>query len=129
MTRQALILPWPSRDLSPNARVHWARKGKAAKKYRADCHLLTKAAGITITWDGPAHLWITFYPPDKRARDDDNLIASFKSGRDGIADALGIDDKRFRIHPWVSDEVRKGGAVEVAITAGAEAANRQTEYA
>lgn len=125
MTRLVIELPWPSRDLSPNARVHWARKSKAAKKYRADCHLLAKAAGVRITWDGPAHLWITFYPPDRRPRDDDNLIASFKSGRDGIADALGVDDKRFRIHPWVSDQVRKGGAFEVVITNGPEAAYQE----
>lgn len=33
---------------------------------------------------------------------------------------LGIDDKRFRIHPWVSDVVRVGGCVEVSITSGPE---------
>lgn len=27
-----LILPWPSKDLSPNGRAHWARKVAAAAK-------------------------------------------------------------------------------------------------
>lgn len=30
-----LILPWPSKDLSPNGRAHWARKAAAAKSARA----------------------------------------------------------------------------------------------
>jgi crossover junction endodeoxyribonuclease RusA len=111
-----LTLPWPPKALSPNARVHWGMKSKAAKIYRnlgAGSVYVTKAK---ITWDGVIHAFITFYPPDKRHRDDDNLIAAFKSARDGIADALGVDDKRFRIHPYLSDEVRKGGAVVVTLT-------------
>lgn len=70
-----------------------------------------------VEWEGMVHLWITFLAPDRRARDDDNLITSFKSGRDGLADALGINDKRFRIHAWLSDEVVNCGAVRVCLTA------------
>lgn len=112
-----VLLPWPPRVLSPNARSHWAVKSKAAKAYRNVCRLVAHEAGLRgIDWDGTVHLWITFYPPDRRARDDDNLIASLKNGRDGLADALGIDDKRFRIHPWVSDKVVKGGVVKVRLS-------------
>lgn len=80
-------------------------------------------SGIQIDWEGIAHLWMTFYPPDKRHRDDDNLIASFKSGRDGMAEAIGIDDKRFRLHPFVSDVTKPGGTVEVTITQGGDLKN------
>lgn len=59
-------------------------------------------------------LWVDFYPPDRRHRDDDNLIASFKAGRDGIALALGIDDKRFRCYPYVKNQI--GGMVKVRLT-------------
>lgn len=114
----AVTLPWPPKILSPNARAHWAAKAKAAKAYRAECAWLTKAAGLHVDWDGTVHLWITFLAPDRRHRDDDNLIAAFKSGRDGMADALGIDDKRFRVQPWVSDEVVTGGAVKVRLSPG-----------
>jgi hypothetical protein len=52
-------------------------------------------------------LSLNFYPRDRRKRDDDNLIASFKSGRDGIADALGVDDVNFlttaRLMPFDSE--------------------------
>lgn len=60
-------------------------------------------------------LWLDFVPPDRRHRDDDNLVASFKAGRDGIAMALGIDDKRFRCFPYVHDN-QIGGFVRVRIT-------------
>ena len=108
-----LILPWPPAVLSPNKRVHWATKNRAVKLIRENCHWLTKASGIRIDWDGIVHMWITFCPPSRRRLDDDNLVAQFKSSRDGIAQALGIDDSRFRIHPWLSDEVVKGGQVRV----------------
>ena len=67
---------------------------------------------------GRLHLWIDFYPPDRRRRDDDGLLASMKAARDGIADALGVDDSRFVSHPWIKDEVRKGGEVVIKITGG-----------
>jgi len=45
--------------------------------------------------DGKIEIEITFYPPDKRHRDADNMVASIKAGLDGIADALRVNDKRF----------------------------------
>lgn len=42
------------------------------------------------------------------------MIAAFKPGRDGLADALGVDDSRFRLHIEVADRV--GGMVEVRLT-------------
>ena len=70
--------------------------------------------------EGRLHLWIDLYPPDKRRRDDDNAYAACKPYRDGIADALGIDDSRFIGHPWLKDEVRKGGEVRIRITGSDE---------
>lgn len=113
-----LTLPWPPKDLSPNARVHWSRRSKAAKAYRHACYMLAIQGGAKagIPWEGDIHVWIDFYPPDRRHRDDDNMIAAFKSGRDGIAQAFGVDDKRFRIHPYVKSET--GGMVKVRFSRG-----------
>lgn len=109
-----LILPWPPKILSPNARAHWSKRSKAAKAYRQECFVLCKSAKIKMpVTDGLVHFFVEFFPPDRRHRDDDNMIASFKSGRDGIADALGINDKKFRCHPSVSADV--GGMVKVRI--------------
>jgi crossover junction endodeoxyribonuclease RusA len=110
-----LILPWPPKVLSPNARSHWATKSKAAKAYRAACFLLCLKAALPVP-TGRALLSLEFVPPDRRRRDDDNCIAAFKSGRDGVAQALGIDDSRFVTQLQLSDETVKGGAVRVRIS-------------
>jgi crossover junction endodeoxyribonuclease RusA len=112
-----ITLPWPPSALSPNARVHWSKKSKAAKLYREACFNLTKqaiASGFTIPKSEKLSLWIDFYPPDRRKRDDDNCISSFKSGRDGLAQALGIDDSKFRSHPYIEERI--GGFIKVRIT-------------
>lgn len=116
MQHEVIELPWPPKELSPNARMHWARKGRIAKKYRDDCYFLTIASGAKASAD-EFILDIEFIPPDRRKRDDDNCLASFKAGRDGIADALGIDDNRFRTLLTVSREPVKGGKVVVKIRA------------
>lgn len=107
---------WPSKHLSPNARVHWAVRSKKAKEYRAACYVNALAAKPLIDWDGDIHLWIDYYPPDRRARDQDNMISSSKALFDGLADALKVNDKRFRLHPYVRKEV--GGMIKITITRG-----------
>lgn len=109
-----LTLPWPPRALSPNARTHWRKKAPIAKAYKEACWALTLQAGLVVPDTQKIALWIDFYPPDRRSRDDDNLIASFKAGRDGLALALGIDDKRFRTFAFVQDKI--GGYIKVRIT-------------
>lgn len=116
-----LILPWPSADLSPNARNgHWAQRKRAAQNARTLAFYETKKAGwpsINLP-DGDLFLWVDFYPPTKRRPDDDNMLARFKAYRDGIADALAINDSRFVSRPYVKSESRKGGEVRVRITGG-----------
>jgi crossover junction endodeoxyribonuclease RusA len=116
---QEVTLPWPPKECSPNARVHWSKKAKAAKAYRRACCELAREAKLKIPeGEGALHLFLDFYPPDRRARDDDNLTAAFKSGRDGLADALKVDDRHFICHPYVKTDV--GGMVKVRIVRGPE---------
>lgn len=94
-----VTLPWPSHKLTPNfkRRNHWSKYRKTAKAYRATCFALTRETlgrRIMALLDG---VEINFFPPDLRARDDDGMIGQFKAGRDGVADAIGIDDKHW--HP------------------------------
>ena len=107
-------LPWPPTALSPNARVHWTKKAKAAKAYRLECFILAKAAGIKAP-EGKILWTVEFFPPSRRAYDDDNLLARVKALRDGVADALGVDDRRFVTQFSVSETVIKGGLVRVTI--------------
>lgn len=116
--KNQVVLNWPPRVLSPNARVHWSVRSRAARKYRSDCYNLAKQANLQSpsSVDGKIYLLVNFYPPDRRKRDDDNMIASFKSARDGIADALGINDNCFISHPFISDDI--GGFIRVILTDG-----------
>ncbi len=123
-----IALPWPNRSLNPNSRGHWSKKAKAAEMYRYTCKMISLETIQAGKWDlqplrdlvtagGQLHVDLDFYPPNRRARDDDNIIAAFKSGRDGLADALGIDDCHFRIHPFLHrDEVVNLGEVRVVVT-------------
>ena len=95
--RLTIKLDWPSKTLNPNARVHWTVKRmavKSARQFACFTALASKQQADQLP-DGELNMFIDFYSPDNRKRDDDNLIASFKPYRDGIADALGIDDNRF----------------------------------
>lgn len=114
-----ITLPWPPSILSPNNRSHWARKLAPKQTYRMDCYMLTKGhLAKHREWrpspDCPLPVKITFCPPDRRHRDDDNMISSFKSGRDGLADALGINDRMLRPEYHFADPV-KGGMITVEI--------------
>jgi len=108
-------LPWPNKDLSPNARVHWSRKSRVTKAYRSTCHILCRASGIKAP-AGRLLVALEFIPPDKRRRDLDNLLASCKGLLDGIAGALGVDDSLFVPQLMMSETTTKGGAVRVRIS-------------
>lgn len=93
-------LPWPPKELSPNARVHRMQRARVARQYRHDC------AWATVEASGGIHrcprltgsdleLIAEFRMPDKRWRDADNLLAMIKAGIDGVCDATGINDNAF----------------------------------
>lgn len=117
-----VTLPWPPSGLSPNARLHWGAKSKYAKAYRMACFALciqAKLNQMVLAETGPITLDIEFVPPDRRARDLDNMLSSVKNGLDGIADALGVNDRRFVFRLSRAEQV--GGMVKVRVTAGPEA--------
>ena len=118
MSELCVILPWPPRALSPNSRPpHWSVLAKAKRAYRQACYVEAMAAGLRKGTFAPAdrlHVRLVFVPPDRRRRDLDNLIAAMKSGLDGLADALGVDDSRWTLTCAI-DEGGIGGMVRVGI--------------
>lgn len=56
---------------------------------------------------------LVFVPPDRRNRDADNMLASMKAGLDGMADAMKVDDSKFKVTIDVSDDI--GGMVKVTV--------------
>jgi len=117
-------LPYPAKELSPNSRCHWSQKAKAAKKARNNAFSITLAAGFNKNtfsgYEGKLHLWIDYYAKTKNYPDADNCLSASKAYIDGIADAMGVNDRRFVHHPFVRDEIHKGGKVVIRITKGPE---------
>ena len=113
-----VVLGWPPTDLSPNARKHWAVVARAKKQYRKDCYSVSKEQLKKIKTDNIPEklvLEMTFIPPDRRSYDRDNLVARMKSGIDGLADALKINDKRFNTVISTMDQDYLGGFVRIRI--------------
>lgn len=113
-----VVFPWPPKELSPNARLHFMKVARVKKQYRAACRVLALAAGVNaMAGTDRLHVELTFYPPDRRPRDQDNMLAAMKSGLDGLADAIGLDDRKFKTTFQVADQI--GGMVKVQITEAA----------
>ena len=115
-----ITLPWPDKRLSPNAkrRKHWRTYQPAINADRTAGKMLTfdamqkhLATQSHFAGDEPIAMTVTFFPPDRRHRDDDGMIGSFKHARDGIADALGVDDRRFRPHYFFAEPEKPGRVV------------------
>lgn len=118
-----IVLPFPDRRLSPNARLHFRVTAAIKAKARKDAAYITYDAmtcGLRevrqhFAGDGPISCHVTFYPPDNRHRDDDNMIAMLKSARDGIADAIGVNDRRFKPVYYFAEPC-KPGRVEIRLS-------------
>ena len=93
-----ITLPLPSRNLSPNARVHWATLARHKKEAR---HLAAVSAFAQVGIVAISGYRLDFYWPTQRRRDKDNAAAMCKAYLDGIADCMGQDDSE-----WDFDGVR-----------------------
>jgi len=99
-------LPWPPRELSPNSRAHWSKKARCARDYKFACFALAKQARLSAPPSDTIDVFLEFSPPDRRRRDHDNMIALAKYALDGVAAAVGVDDRRFVLRSSVADDAR-----------------------
>jgi hypothetical protein len=95
-----------------NTREHWAQRAKRASMQRglARNYAVQKLKASPL-WDQVANgcaLTVTIIRIAPRELDDDNLAGSAKHVRDGIADALGIDDGDKRIQ-WRYEQAKFTG--------------------
>ena len=104
-------LPWFPKELNPNARKHWSVVAKHKKSYRSVCYLLAKQAGIKPTES--MRVVLTFYKPSNRHMDLDNCLAAIKAGLDGLADAIKVDDRHFKLTVSMAEEL--GGYIMVEV--------------
>jgi hypothetical protein len=88
-------LPWPPNELSGHHNAHWRVLQPIKKKHREWASKAALAAGnIGLPASGDIRVSATFYPPDRRT-DRVNMPTRLKPYWDGIADALGVNDRRF----------------------------------
>lgn len=114
MPTLTLTLPLPPRELSPNARVHWAKKSRAKQSWKTDIYwCVWEQVFKCIPEDDPKYAMSPYIPETSKATihldwymaghgngddllrptDVDNCIAAWKSGQDQLVDSgLLMDD-------------------------------------
>jgi hypothetical protein len=111
-------LGWPAKELWPNGsygnRYAIARARKAA---REEAFWATKYVK-PLSWKHggqPIAIHIIGHTKTANAVDAQNLIIGLKAHFDGIADALGVNDKHFAAPTVSFAEPVKGGRVEIEV--------------
>jgi crossover junction endodeoxyribonuclease RusA len=111
-----IILPWPEQELSPNGRCHWRVKANFVAAARAGAYALACEQPEYIGHGVPLTVIMQFFPPDKKHRDLDNMIAMMKSSVDGIFTAKGCNDSQIaEIRAIRHDCIIPGGRVTVTV--------------
>lgn len=109
-------LPFPAKILWPNGRGHWAEKARAVKSARRVAWASALAAGVkSLPVGGGFAIAVTVHPKTRNAIDADNAVAALKASLDGIADALGVDDRTFNTPSITFGEPLKGGLLTLTI--------------
>lgn len=86
----------PNKALHPNARATWRAKMQPCKKARTYARLVTQSVlqskGLSADEFRPIGYALTWFYKGVKP-DADNCLAACKAYLDGVADALGINDK------------------------------------
>lgn len=106
-------LPFPPASLSGHNKGHWATKARTVATHRAWAFHATRAAKIAVPEDGDIAIKFRFIPPNRRG-DRTNYPNRLKPYIDGIAEALGINDRRF-LPSYEFADPEKGGKVLVEL--------------
>lgn len=110
-------LPFPDKSLMPNKKngTHWTKTVYCKESQKIEAYACTLDAmqkSGPQEWPENIPLSLVYMMPDKRHRDLDNLLAASKALIDGMAQAMGVDDKRFK--PILVDSVlgpKEGGLI------------------
>ena len=112
-----ITLPFPPSDFSGHNNGYWRDLNKLIATYRAEAFHLTRTAqrgcGYIPQADGDIAIAFRFVPPDNRS-DRTNFAGRLKAQIDGIAEALGVNDKRF-LPSYEFSAPGKPGYVEVTL--------------
>lgn len=120
-----IILPFPPASLAGHNTGQWFDKSKVVATYRAEAFHITKQEkrkqGFEVPAEGDIAIAFLFVPPDNRG-DRVNFPNRLKPQIDGIAEALGVNDKRF-LPSYHYAKPGKPGRVQIQLVNGAQAEN------
>lgn len=108
-----IVLPFPDASLSGHNTGHWHKKARTVATHRSWAFHATRAAKAKVPAEGDITITFRFIPPDRRG-DRTNYPNRLKPYIDGIAEALGINDRRF-LPAYEFAEPEKPGRVEVVL--------------
>lgn len=110
-----LLLPWP-----PSVNNYWLARGntrfisKAGKAFRSDVERECAQLGVTPL-EGRLAVHIALFPPDRRARDIDNILKALLDACEH-ANCYASDSQIDELHV-VRQQVSKGGYCTILILA------------
>lgn len=87
-----------------NMREHWAKRASRTKQHRLLAWAELRAVKAHAAFLGRVEVVLTRIAP--RPLDGDNLAASMKGVRDGVADWLGVDDRESPYLGWAYKQER-----------------------
>lgn len=108
-----IVLPFPPSSLSGHHNEHWRSLQPVKKKHRNWAYAAAQAVRVSLPDEGDIRIHVRFVPPDRRG-DRVNYPNRMKPYFDGIADALGVNDRRF-LPSYEFAEPEKPGRVEVTL--------------
>ena len=118
-----ILVHLPIRTVSAmNTREHHMARYRRAKQHRGVAKLALAAACVGLAKKHPRMVVTLTRIGIRQGLDGDNLQASLKAVRDGVADALGIDDGSDRIEWRYAQRRGKAWGVEIAIATPEEMA-------
>ena len=119
MNALTIELSWPVPELSPNKRLHHMALHRFKKAAREEGFWATRQAigNAKFHHDGTSDVLLrqVAHPPANYRYDRDGIDARLKAHRDGIADALGVNDRFFRPTGIEWGEPISGGRVVITI--------------
>ncbi len=124
-----IVIPMvPPRECNPNWHGHWRQKVAAVKAFRAAAYYVAREARMrdAVAWaaawpvNGERAVMMDIhvsYAGWRPLMDSDNLVASCKAARDGIADALfNGEDGHIQVGR-ATQEVRGDGVTQITLRA------------
>lgn len=108
---EPIVLPWPDSRLAGHNNGNPHAKASMVRKHRQWAARATMEAKPNVRPDGDITVTVRFVPANNRG-DRVNYPNRMKPYFDGIADALGVNDKRF-LPMFIYAEPCAPGCVEV----------------